>query len=68
MEDGRWRNEDGGGRSEERGMKTMEGGHKNEERGTGRASGAGVDMRQEDKRQPCEVKKATGAKRTGSQT
>jgi hypothetical protein len=39
MEDGRWRNEDGGGRSEDRGMKTLEGGHKNEERGIGRASG-----------------------------
>jgi hypothetical protein len=29
-------------------MKTLEGGHKDEERGTGRASGAGVAMLQKD--------------------
>jgi len=47
-------------RSEDRGMKTPEGGHKNEERGTGRASGAGVAILQKDMPEGRQVKRTRG--------
>jgi hypothetical protein len=41
-------------------MKALEGGHKNEGRGTGRASGAGVDMLEKDMSEGRQVKARHG--------
>ena len=44
---------------EDGGMKTLEGGHKNEERGTGRASDAGLAMLEKDMPEWRQVKART---------
>jgi hypothetical protein len=41
-------------------MKVLEGGHKNEARGSGRASGAGVDMLEKDMSEGRQVKAPHG--------